>query len=216
MLSRLRQTLVLVWLLAVSVVATIYLAWVLYPLAMVYFELPTEVGLSEEAVLANFNSLMFYLLSPMVKHLTLPDLAISASGFKHFADVKWLFQLAQGLGIVLAYPSLTVLYRHYRQKTLWRLEKIWLSSLLLPLMIAFLGFLIGFDHFFTLFHYCLFPGDSSWLFNPQTDPVILMLPAPFFLACFVLFFLIYEGILLILWLWSKSQWRLFRQTLWHS
>ncbi|MDQ8821438.1 DUF1461 domain-containing protein, partial [Streptococcus ruminantium] len=37
---------------------------------------------------------------------------------------------------------------------------------LAPVLVGLLGLSIGFDHFFTLFHFVLFPGDSTWLFDP--------------------------------------------------
>ena len=52
--------------------------------------------------------------------------------------------------------------------------------------------LVGFDSFFTYFHQLLFPGDTSWVFDPLVDPVIYILPEDLFLHCFVLFFLLYE------------------------
>ncbi|MGV3060984.1 TIGR01906 family membrane protein, partial [Streptococcus hyovaginalis] len=58
-----------------------------------------------------------------------------------------------------------------------------------------LGLAMGFNEFFTLFHQLLFPGDSPWLFNPYTDPIIWVLPETFFMHCFLLFFVLYEGLM---------------------
>ena len=67
------------------------------------------------------------------------------------------------------------------------------------------GVFLGFDEFFTLFHEALFPGDSSWLFNPILDPIINVLPEEYFLQCFVIFFIIYEGLMVSLtWLAHKQ------------
>lgn len=214
MIDRFKRSLVLLWLLSMAILATIYLAWLAYPLAIDYFDLPKIVGLDKARILANFNHLMTYLLAPWVARLDMPDFPASASGLKHFADVKWLFQLTQGIFVLGLLPSLTHLRGFYQTKTLWKWQGQFLAALLLPLGIGIFGLLVGFERFFTLFHNVLFLGDSSWLFNPQTDPVILILPAQFFLACFVLFFGLYEGLMLSLWLLSKRQWRLFRQALW--
>ena len=52
--------------------------------------------------------------------------------------------------------------------------------------------IMDFDSFFTLFHQVLFAGDDTWLFNPNTDSVIYILPEAFFLHCFLLFLILYE------------------------
>ena len=36
---------------------------------------------------------------------------------------------------------------------------------------------------FTVFHSIFFPGKDNWLFDPVTDPVILILPEAFFRNC---------------------------------
>ena len=40
-----------------------------------------------------------------------------------------------------------------------------------------------FDRAFTVFHGIFFPGKENWLFDPATDPVILLLPEEFFRNC---------------------------------
>lgn len=204
----------LLWLLALSILATIYLAWLAYPLVIDYFDLEQWSGLSKSVISANFNHLMTYLLSPFHTQLAMPDFPSSASGLKHFADVKVLFQITQGIFVVLAIPSYLFLKNDYQKKLLWKTQRVWFGALISPLVIALFGVLIGFERFFVLFHTVLFPGDSSWLFHPDHDPIILVLPASFFLACFVLFFIIYEGLLVTMWLLSKKQWRQFRAKMW--
>ena len=36
---------------------------------------------------------------------------------------------------------------------------------------------------FSFFHSVFFPGKENWLFDPATDPVILLLPEEFFRNC---------------------------------
>ena len=40
-----------------------------------------------------------------------------------------------------------------------------------------------FGRAFTVFHGIFFPGKENWLFDPATDPVILLLPEEFFRNC---------------------------------
>ena len=52
---------------------------------------------------------------------------------------------------------------------------------------------LDFDRAFTVFHTIFFPGKDNWLFDPMTDPVILILPEEFFRSCALL---ILAGLLL--------------------
>lgn len=45
---------------------------------------------------------------------------------------------------------------------------------------------LDFDRAFTVFHSIFFPGKDNWLFDPATDPVILILPEEFFRSCAIL------------------------------
>ena len=49
---------------------------------------------------------------------------------------------------------------------------------------------ISFQQFFVLFHKILF-RNNDWIFDPTKDPIIDALPDDFFLACFVLFFVLF-------------------------
>ena len=170
-----------IWLLALSILVTIYLAWDFYYFDVDWMHLLNYVVIGKSDLWHNFNVLMRYLTFPWVGRLAMPDFPSSESGLKHFHDVKWLFHLVQILVVLLAYPAV------------------------LPILIGVVGFFLGFDHFFILFHEALFPGDSSWLFNPMLDPIINVLPEEYFLQCFVIFFIMYEGIMMgLTWLAHKQ------------
>lgn len=188
------------WLVALTAVLTFLLAWLIFPWEIAELDLELASGLSAERIKANFDQLMAYLLLPWVGPLQMADFPVSASGAKHFVDVKRLFLLAEGLCLLLAVPALPFLKKE--PLVLYRKPLLVMASL--PFWVAGLGVIIGFDNFFTLFHTVFFPGDSSWLFHPATDPVILILPAEFFLHCFLIFFVLYESLFLGL-LWRTSQ-----------
>ena len=65
----------------------------------------------------------------------------------------------------------------------------------MPVLFGFF-MLIGFDQFFIAFHGLFFNNDA-WLFNPLTDPIINALPEAYFMHCFILFFVLLEGLFLI-------------------
>lgn len=182
----------IIWFLAISITLTIYLAWLLYPLEIKNLHLLEVVPLSKEQVLKNYNHLLSYLVNPFKRKLYMPDFPSSKNGLKHFKDVKHLFQLVQLIVILLLIPTGYFLKNKWKNRSFYNFRFWYMKAAFLPIIIVFLAGMIGFDQFFTLFHQALFPGDSTWLFDPSKDPVILILPEQFFLHCFLLFFIIYE------------------------
>lgn len=184
----------LLFLLSLSILLTIYLAWFMYPLEISWLHLTSRVPFQPQTIQHNFNVLMDYLTNPLNQGLEMPDFPSSASGIHHFAVVKGLFHLAQGVAIVTL-PIFYLFWKQVIQKGFLSLYRRGLLIMLsLPLVLGLVGIFIGFEQFFTLFHQILFVGDDTWLFDPAKDPVIWILPEIFFLHAFLLFFALYEGI----------------------
>ena len=193
----------MLFLLSLSILLTIYLAWIFYPLEIEWLNLTDRVFLKSETIQYNFHILMNYLTNPFSQKLAMPDFRSSAAGLHHFAMVKNLFHLVQ-LVAVVTLPSFYFFVKKTVKKGFLPLyRKSILTLVLLPLVIGFLGILIGFEQFFTLFHQILFVGDDTWLFDPAKDPVILILPETFFLHAFLLFFAFYESFFGFLYLKSR-------------
>ena len=191
-------------LLATAILLTIYLAWLLYPMEISYFNLPDKVHLKAETIQYNFNILLNYLTNPFSQKLSMPDFRSSAAGLHHFQAVKYLFHLAQAIFLVTL-PALIFFIQKVVKKGFLALYQRSLFILsVLPFVMICLAGLIGFNNFFTLFHQVLFVGDSTWLFDPAKDPVIWILPEEFFMHAFILFALLYEGIFLSLYFFSKK------------
>ena len=182
----------LLFLLSLSILLTIYLAWFLYPQEISWLHLTNRVPFQPQTIQHNFNVLMDYLTNPLNQALEMPDFPSSASGIHHFAVVKELFHLAQGVAIVTL-PIFYLFWKQVIQKGFLSLYRRGLLIMLsLPLVLGLVGVFIGFEQFFTLFHQIIFVGDDTWLFDPAKDPVILILPEDFFLHAFLLFFCLYE------------------------
>ena len=182
----------LLFLLSLAILVTIYLAWILYPFEISWLNLTNRVHLKSDTIQYNFHILMDYLTNPFNQVLEMPDFPSSESGLHHFAVVKGLFHLAQGVAIVTL-PIFYLFWKQVIQKGFLSLYRRGLLIMLsLPLVLGLVGVFIGFEQFFTLFHQILFVGDDTWLFDPAKDPVILILPEDFFLHCFILFFVTYE------------------------
>ena len=191
-------------LLAAAILLTIYLAWLLYPIEISYFNLPDKVYLKSETIQYNFNILMSYLTNPFSQKLAMPDFRSSAAGLYHFQAVKYLFHLAQAIFLVTL-PALIFFIKKVVKKGFLALyQRILFILSVLPFVMICLAGLIGFNNFFTLFHQVLFVGDNTWLFDPAKDPVIWILPEEFFMHAFILFALLYEGIFLSLYFFSRK------------
>ena len=194
----------LIFLFSLSILLTIYLAWFMYPLEISWLHLTSRVPFQPQTIQHNFNVLMDYLTNPLNQALEMPDFPSSASGIHHFAVVKGLFHLAQGVAIVTL-PIFYLFWKQVIQKGFLSLYRRGLLIMLsLPLVLGLVGIFIGFEQFFTLFHQILFVGDDTWLFDPAKDPVILILPEDFFLHDFLLFFCLYELIFGFMYLKSRK------------
>ena len=204
MRDKLRFSASVLCLLAAAILLTIYLAWLFYPLEISYFALPDKVHLKAETIQFNFNILLNYLTNPFSQKLAMPDFHSSAAGLHHFQAVKYLFHLAQAV-FLLTLPSLIFFIKKVVKKEVLALyqRNLFILSVLPFVMICLAG-LIGFNNFFTLFHQVLFVGDNTWLFDPAKDPVIWILPEEFFMHAFILFALLYEGIFLSLYFFSRK------------
>lgn len=180
------------WLLSLAILATIYTAWLIYPMEIRELNLTSYISLSKQEILEDYNILLNYLTNPFVGKLDMPHFPSSSDGLKHFQDVKFLFHLAQAVFLVLLMPALSFFCQNIKRKSIFVYENFFVFAALTPILIGLMGLLLGFDTFFTLFHQVLFPGATNWLFDPATDPIILVLPETFFLHCFVIFFVFYE------------------------
>ena len=204
MRDKLRFSASVLCLLATAILLSIYLAWLFYPMEISCFALPDKVHLKAETIQYNFNILMNYLTNPFSQKLAMPDFRSSAAGLHHFQAVKYLFHLAQVV-FVLTLPALIFFIQKVVKKGFLALyQRNLLILSLLPFVMICLAGLIGFNSFFTLFHQVLFVGDNTWLFDPAKDPVIWILPEEFFMHAFILFALLYEGIFLSLYFFSKK------------
>jgi len=191
-----------------AILATIYLAWLVFPVEISYLGLEKIVYMKSADISYNFNILMNYLTNPFQTVLDMPNFSSSVDGLKHFTDVKKLFHFAQGV-FVLSFPAFFLFIKQILLKGHgWLVQKTFLWMMLAPVVIGLMGLLMGFDQFFVLFHTVLFPGDSTWLFDPVKDPVIYILPEEFFLHCFILFFVLYEVFFWAMLAWSRKSNRL--------
>ena len=145
------------------------------------FQIEAESGMEKETILRNYDALIRYNRLCFRGPLEFPDLPMSASARIHFEEVKRIFDFIQILcpaaGLLFACG---VISRRQRKRTL-KTAGISLFALMALLGVLALG---GWERFFVGFHQLFFHNDY-WLFDPVTDPVILLLPDGYFLHCAV-------------------------------
>lgn len=173
---------------------TVHAVW-LYRITLSTTDVLAQVGLSARTMMHNYWQLLAYLDWPWITQLHMSNFTDSAAALKHFADVKRLL-LVNNVVLLVTLPVVAHgLWRLQREKRFWQLLLPMQWALpVAPVIAALMA--INFDQFFVMFHQLLFRNDD-WLFDPRFDPIINALPESFFLACFVLFFLIFEGWLVL-------------------
>ncbi|MCD7841131.1 MAG: TIGR01906 family membrane protein [Lachnospiraceae bacterium] len=147
-----------------------------------YLNLESETGYTEEVIRENYDVLIDYnLLTGGVKELEFPDFPMSDNAATHFKEVKRIFVAIQILCIVTGVLFLVLLVRKLMHKDYGSLKLLSILTFLIPIGLGICMFL-NWDTFFVQFHELFFNNDY-WLFDPVTDPVILILPDEFFYHC---------------------------------
>ncbi|MFC6322971.1 TIGR01906 family membrane protein [Companilactobacillus baiquanensis] len=169
-----------------AVTVTIFASYPLFMFAIKHYYLEQAVNLSFGKILHNYNQMMNYLINPFSGQFHLSDFSSSVAGRTHFSDVKKLFMLNFGVLI------LSSIYLWIRRKTRSHYNQVFKYIAIIGVILAIL-MAINFDGFFVIFHEVLF-RNSDWLFDPEKDPIINVLPEEFFTQCFILFFVLFEGL----------------------
>jgi integral membrane protein (TIGR01906 family) len=139
---------------------------------------------ADETAMRNYRAAMRF-LSPFVNEpFSLPDLSYSADGAQHFADCKSLFNGVYCLGLVSLVASAILVFILRKQNK----RGFWLTSagttLIAPIVLS-LYMAVDFDRVFVMFHKIFF-NNNLWVFDPDMDPIIRILPKQFFMHCAVL------------------------------
>ena len=139
-------------------------------------------GLSAGQIRENYDALIDYNSPFSYDTLQFPDLPASEEGLIHFIEVKQLFMSIFLLGLICLFLLLILLpLQRARGKLGSCLTVSALMTVLLPTVVG-IGVVVRFDDAFLLFHRLFFQNDF-WLFDPETDPIILLLPDTFFMHC---------------------------------
>lgn len=141
-------------------------------------------GMSKEEIKANYDELIDYNVLPQKADLKFPTLAMSESGRIHFVEVKRIFVAFECIGIAALVLGIAGTIWKRRKKEYGFLKIAGIITLVIPAVLG--GFVAAnWDKAFVTFHHIFFNNDY-WIFNPDTDPIITILPDTFFLHCAVM------------------------------
>ena len=153
-------------------------------------DLPRQTGWSHETIRQAYDEVLDFCV--LDRPFGTGTLAWSESGRNHFADVQKLFWLDFAvLGAALAAAVGMLLLRRAKRCSFYRFcglgPGFWAGSLAAGLVLLVGGLAaLDFDRAFVIFHSIFFPGNDNWIFDWQTDHIILFLPQDFFRNCALL------------------------------
>ncbi len=153
----------------------------LYYLDISLLHIEETSGISRDEIKENYDALIDY-SSPFYQgELHFPTLPASEHGLVHFEEVKNIFTAFYLMAAAALALGVLVIIRKTRRNEYGYLLTSSIMAIALPSLLALL-LSIDFDRAFVVFHELFFENDY-WLFDPATDPVILILPDTFFLHC---------------------------------
>lgn len=162
-------------------------------------------GLDKTDIVKNYDALIDY-SSPFFKgDLKFPTLKASQSGLQHFTEVKNIFASFYFLGAVTLVLGAIIIIQKTKNKDYNYFLVTAITAIVLPSLLGIYMY-IDFDRAFVLFHKLFFKNDY-WMFDPVTDPVIMILPDQFFMHCAILIIvivLLFCATFTGLYFWNKS------------
>ncbi len=157
-------------------------------------ELEEYTGLTREEIRTAYDEMLDYCLGG--EEFSTGVLKWSESGKSHFTDVRVLFLLdlrafAAGTAAIVLLLIVGRLRRRSPARLLGRGPCFWAGAGLGGAFLIVGGLAaLDFDRAFTVFHTIFFPGKTNWLFDPDTDQIINILPEKFFMDCAILILVI--------------------------
>ena len=174
--------------------------------------LPARTGFSPEIIREAFDQVMDYLL--LDAPFGTGQLKWSPEGMAHFADCRFWFRADLVIFAVTALLLLVLLVWVLRSPGLVkRFAFTPVRGGVTLLLAALLGLgiwgLVDFESLFVAFHTLFFPGKTNWLFDPNLDQIILILPEAFWARAAALVAGLAFGLCFLLvlgeWLWRRRQ-----------
>ncbi|WP_455539982.1 TIGR01906 family membrane protein [Terrisporobacter sp.] len=135
-------------------------------------------GFTDEEIKLNYDYLIDYNLNNKVEEFHLPTIKYSEQGKTHFEEVRNIFQIIKKVSYISGIISILGIIFSIKNKNIKFLNTASTMTILLPIIVA-LPLVINFNHLFIKFHEVVFSNDY-WIFDPDIDPVIDILPQDVF------------------------------------
>ena len=153
-------------------------------------------GFSEEEIKLNYDYLIDYNLIENMGEFNLPTIEYSKEGKIHFQEVRNIFRIIKKVFYVSGIVSVIGIILSIKNKNIKFLNTSSIMTILLPIITA-IPLMINFNYFFIKFHETVFSNDY-WIFDPNVDPIINILPENVFfhIGVFILAIILIMSILL--------------------
>ena len=135
-------------------------------------------GFTVEEIKLNYDYLIDYNLNKNVGEFHLPTIEYSKEGKIHFEEVRNIFQVIKKIFYLMGIISILGIILSIKNKNIEFLNTTSIITMLLPIVVA-IPLVINFNYFFIKFHEAVFSNDY-WIFDPDKDPVINILPQEVF------------------------------------
>ena len=153
-----------------------------------YLNIEAASGLEKNTIIQNYDALIDYCSPFFQGELKFPTLKASLNGLQHFEEVKNIFTIFYITGAITLLIGIIIIIYKSRRKNYSFLPVSAVTAIILPSLLG-ICMAFDFDRAFLTFHK-LFFRNSYWIFDPDTDPIILILPDSFFLHCAILIIMI--------------------------
>lgn len=150
----------------------------LYYFDIDYLNIPTLSNLLKEEIKLNYDYLIDYNLSNKVEDFKMPTIKSSPQGKIHFEEVRDIFQGLNKVFNICFIISVIGIFINIKNKNIDFLNITSKTLISIPLVLS-LPIIINFEDSFIIFHKLMF-SNNYWIFDPNLDPVIDMLPEQFF------------------------------------
>ncbi|MGL6107969.1 TIGR01906 family membrane protein, partial [Romboutsia sp.] len=150
----------------------------LYYFDIDYLNIQQLSNLPKEEIKLNYDYLIDYNLNKEVEEFEMPTIKSSPQGKIHFEEVRDIFQGLNKIFNVCFIITLIGIIINIKNKNIKFLNITSKTLISLPLVLS-LPIIINFEDSFIIFHKLMFSNDY-WIFDPDLDPVINMLPEQFF------------------------------------
>jgi integral membrane protein (TIGR01906 family) len=150
----------------------------LYYFDIDFLNIPKLSDMTKKDIKLNYDYLIEYNTKSSESDFKLPTLKSSAQGKIHFEEVRDIFQHINKINFITLIISILGVYISVKTKDIGILKYSGIVLIIMPIVLI-TPILMNFQSSFEVFHKILFDNDY-WIFDPNLDPVINILPSEFF------------------------------------